>query len=190
MKGLASWFMGKSLEEERAKLAFMLDQTRPLRKRFSIMLQIVKNLEKTVTSGYNERLHDFFKDHGDTATSLCLNLLRNADNIKTKGKGAAWEDVSSVLKVILEIAEYKQMQYIEDIQEIASVCLYDDNRWEIKEIGFNLVLYLLNHDLTMQVPQHLFLASIDLSQFRSEEHGEPVFPDRSILMTAPNMQHP
>ncbi|CAG9316491.1 unnamed protein product [Blepharisma stoltei] len=190
MKGLTSWFMGKSIEEERARLLFMLDPSKPLRKRFSIMIQIVRNLEKTVTSGYNEKLHEFFQENWDTATTLCLAMLKNADHIKTKGKGAAWEDVSSILKVIMEITQYGQMQDLEEIQEIAIVCLFDDNRWEIKEIGFNLVLFLLNTNLALQVPQHLFLASIDLSQFRSEEHGEPVFPDRSILITGSNSQHP
>lgn len=90
MKGLANWFSGKANEEEKAKINFMLDPTKPLKKRFAILLQITKAIEKSSpNTGYNEKLHEFFKVYAEPATHICLSLLRNVDGPKNKAKSAS-----------------------------------------------------------------------------------------------------
>ena len=185
MKGFANWIMGRSSEEEKNKhLVPMMDVSRPLKKRFSSLLQIVKILSKN--QEFSERLEEFYKEHWDTSCYLCFTLLNSPDQIKTKGRGAAWEEISNVLRVLIDVTRYGQLKDYERLQEIATVCLYDENRFEIKELGFEMVLHLLNNNIDMQLPFHLLLAAVDLAQFRNEDQEEAVFPDRSTLVTPSN----
>ena len=134
-----------------------------------------------------DRSFEFIKAYYPVAIEICTNFLRN-DGTRTKGK-AAWEEISSILRCIVDITKYRVMPSADTIQEIASACLNDNNRWELREIGFNLLLNLLNTDMNLQVPNFLILAALDFSQIRGEESkNSSYFPDRNLLTTPPPNQ--
>lgn len=180
MKGFASWFVGKG-EEENKVLAIMKDTSKSWKKRFGALLQIVKHFDKPNP----DRASEFIKSNFATAIDICTNYLRN-ESTKTKGR-SAWEEVITIIKCFIDITKYKIHPLIDVIQDIASACLNDSNRWELRDLGFSLLLNILNLDMSLDVPNFLMLASIDFSQIKSEENkGSSYFPDRSILSNPPS----
>ena len=177
MKNFASWFVGKGGEEEKQKLILMTDPTKSMKKRFGALIQLLKHYRVG-----NDKSTEFIRTYHQVAIEICVGFLKN-DNTRTKGK-TAWEEVSAILRCLIELTRVKPIPMIDPIQDIASNCLNDANRWELRELGMNLVLNLLDHDMTLQVPNFLFQAAVDFTKIKPEDSRvKPLFPDRSSLLS-------
>ena len=177
MKGIASWFVGKSNEEEKQKFQILSDNTKSSKKRYIALCQLIK---LNALQG-SDRVHEFLRPILQQSIEICISFLRQ-DNTRTKGK-AAWEEISGVLKTLVDITKYRNLPNLECINEVASACLIEGNRWEVRDMGFNLVLNLLNNNLESDIPSILFTSTIDFSQVKSEESKTHMLFNNKIDMT-------
>lgn len=181
MKTFASWFVGKSSEEDKQKLQIFSDGSKSYKKRYSALSQLIKQY----STQSPEKFYEFMKPIHQPALEVCINFLR-LDNTRTKGK-TAWDEVSSVLRSLLELTKYPPIPQIESLPEIATACLNEGNRWELREIGFSLVLNLLNNNITAEVPRILFLSAMDFSQISQEESKSQLyFMNRTSITSSIN----
>ncbi|OMJ76113.1 hypothetical protein SteCoe_24589 [Stentor coeruleus] len=182
MKNFASWFVGKTGEDDKHR-QLILDSSKSFRKRIGSLSYIMKLNEK---HGLNpDKCPDFIKSNHIMLMDICIGFLRN-DTTRTKGK-AAWDEISSTLKILIDLTRYRYPAPIDTIQEIAIACLNENNRIELREIGFNLVLNLMNNDVNLEVLSVLFLSSIDLAQLVNEESkGKLHFMNKSSISSPPN----
>ncbi|OMJ76106.1 hypothetical protein SteCoe_24582 [Stentor coeruleus] len=183
MKNFASWFVGKSTEDESKQRQIVLDCSKSIRKRLCSLSALLKSTEKQ--SMNPDKFSDFIKSNHTILIELCIHFLRT-DHTKSKVK-VTWEEISNALRCLVDLTRYTLSIPISTIQEIATSCLNENNRWEVREYGFNLVLNLLNKDINLEVPNVLMLALLDFNQLISEEaKGQLFFFDRSTIKNTSN----
>jgi hypothetical protein len=158
------------------------EKAKPVRKRFSNLVTALKKKESNPAEKA-EIIHV----HHESALLLCKDMLK-VENIKNNKRGAAWEDVSTVMRVLYEITRYGYDLYLEDLKGVTSVALYDSNRWEMKELGLNLLLNILNIRPEDELALRLLESAINLNLFTEEvqDYTSPTFPERSLLTHLPN----
>ncbi|OMJ93280.1 hypothetical protein SteCoe_3740 [Stentor coeruleus] len=183
MKNFASWFVGKSTEDSNKLRQIILDSSKSIRKRLCSLSALLKPSDKQSINP--EKCSDFIKSNHTLLIELCVHFLRT-DHTKNKIK-ITWEEISNTLRCLVDLTSYSLQIPIDTIQEIATSCLNETNRWELREYGFNLVLNLLNKDINLDVPNVLMLSIMDFKQLKSEEtKGELFFIDRSSITSTPN----
>ena len=182
MKAWGAFFRG---EEDKSKLQTILDSSKPPRKRLSAVQAVIKSFEKPKETAFLEKEREFFQLYGSQVCEAAIGTLRSIDPAKARGKAVIWEDVQASLVVLVSLTRYGVLHSAEDILEIAKVCLYEHNYWEVRELGFKLLLNLITCS-EMPLAQHIMLAAVDLSAFSSSlPSSQAVFPDRSVLTTPP-----
>ena len=176
MKNLASWFAGKGGEEEKQKVALMTDSSKSMKKRFGALTQLLRHYRTG-----RDRSTEFIRTYHQILIEICVGYLKS-DITKNKVK-IAWEEVSAILKCLIELTRVKPIPMIDTIQDIASNCLNDANRWELRELGMSIVLNLLDFDMSLQVPNFLFQAAVDFTKIKPQDSRvTSLFPDRSSLL--------
>ena len=184
MRAWGAFFKG---EEDKSKLQTIADVTKPPRKRLSAVLAVLKTFEKPRESAFSDKERDFFQAHTIAVCEAALGTLRSIDPARARGRSVIWEDVQASLVVLVSLTRYGFVPCPEDILETAKVCLYEQNYWEVRELGFKLLLNLISSCSDLPAAQHVMLAAIDLSAFSTSMPSSqaPIFPDRSVLTTPP-----
>lgn len=152
-------FFTKQSSEDPIKIINLIDEEKPMNKRYAFMISYITKLTKS-DEKFNLRLYDFFKEHGDTVIQICLAHIFQSDS---KLKIKSWEDLSNTFSTLQELTRYGICKKIESIQNLAKILLQDGNRIEIKRIGLMLIMNLITHNENLRIPFEIFLASVDLS---------------------------
>lgn len=152
-------FFTKPSSEDPIKIINLIDEEKPMSKRYVFMINYITKLSKP-DEKFNLRLYDFFKDHGETVLIICLAHIHQSDS---KLKIKSWEDVSNTFCTLQEFTRYGHFKKIEPVQNIAKLLLQDGNRIELKKIGLTLIMNVITHNENLKVPFEIFLATVDLS---------------------------
>jgi hypothetical protein len=163
-------------DDERSLETQLNDTGKSIQKRFQILLSSLKRKESL-----KEKI-TFLSSAHETAIYLCVSMLRGSEH-KSSKKTLTWEDAAIVLQTLYHVTRYGYKSRIEDLKSITMQALKDNNRWEIKELGFSLLLNLLNICPEDELLLKLLDAAVDLNLFKFDrpDYANLVFPERSLL---------
>jgi hypothetical protein len=187
MRKLADWFSGK-VEDDRQRTQKLEDSNKSLRKRFTSLQQILKGFEKTrehsSEDSYNLKEDEFYRNHASEVADICTDCLRQLN--PSKGRTRLWEEVFVCLDILIDMARYgsytSRSQYS---IELTKACLLEENRRELRERGFKLLLNLLN--FAPKEPHLKGLLLINLYPFVIDTYANKL-PDCSVLQAQTDMQ--
>ena len=154
-------FFTKQSSDDPIKIINLIDEDKPLSKRYHFMLTYFTRLVRP-DEKFSLRLYDFFKDHGETVEYLCTAHICLLD---PKLKVKSWEEASNSLSILQELARYGHCKKIEQVQNISKALLQDGNRIELKKIGLSLMMNVISHSENLRIPFEIFMAAVDLSLF-------------------------